>query len=78
MFTRHLRKSGHRACTCGGYHFKHRPGSPLCHKNPESLLLEAQVRGEPEEVLQQIREYLALTQAQTARPRTEPCAPPIR
>lgn len=34
LFTRHLRESGHRACTCGGYHYKHRPGSPCCEKNP--------------------------------------------
>ena len=33
LFTRHLRESGHRACTCGGYHYKHRPGSPCCEKN---------------------------------------------
>ena len=31
----HQRKSGHgRPCTCGGYHFPHRPGSPNCDDHP--------------------------------------------
>lgn len=68
LFTRHLRESGHRVCVCGGYHYAHRPGSPLCHKNPESVLLEALARGEPEEVLQQIREHLALKQPVDQQP----------
>ncbi len=34
--TKHKRKTGHRACDCGGhghYHFAHRPGSPYCVHN---------------------------------------------
>lgn len=31
----HARQWDHRAaCTCGGYHYPHRPGSPCCEKNP--------------------------------------------
>ena len=56
---RHINTTGHRVCTCGGYHFAHRPGTTLCHKNPASVLAEAQARGEPEEVLQEIRQWLA-------------------
>jgi hypothetical protein len=60
LFVRHVKESGHKVCTCGGYHYAHRPGTTLCHKNPMSVLLEAQARGEPEEVLQEIRQWLAL------------------
>lgn len=31
----HTTESGHRRpCRCGGYHFPHRPGSPLCEQHP--------------------------------------------
>lgn len=31
----HAKRWGHRvACTCGGYHYPHRPGSPCCEANP--------------------------------------------
>ena len=30
----HQQSSGHRRpCTCGGYHYAHRPGSPMCEAN---------------------------------------------
>lgn len=29
----HIQASGHSACTCSGYHFPHRPGSPCCEAN---------------------------------------------
>lgn len=32
----HLASSGHSLCNCGGYHFKHRPGSTYCERNPLS------------------------------------------
>lgn len=47
----HLKLTGHKLCTCGGYHYAHRPGSPYCHGNPLSVLREAWRRDEPEEVL---------------------------
>lgn len=32
---KHQEEQRHRGpCTCGGYHFPHRPGSPCCEKNP--------------------------------------------
>lgn len=34
----HCRDSGHKLCDCGGYHYKHRPGSPLCRQNPMSAV----------------------------------------
>lgn len=36
----HLAASGHQLCGCGGYHFRHRPGSPFCQVNPLSPLRE--------------------------------------
>ncbi len=31
----HVAESGHRRpCDCGGYHFPHRVGSPLCEQHP--------------------------------------------
>jgi hypothetical protein len=41
-------------CTCGGYHFKHRQGSPLCVGNPWGDLNAARARGETPEVLEDI------------------------
>lgn len=46
---RRLEKPNQRACGCGGYHYPHRSGSPLCDKNPASsermwALLETPVR----------------------------------
>ncbi len=38
LFTRHVRETGHKLCRCGGYHYQHRPGSPLCAYNPLSAL----------------------------------------
>lgn len=32
----HQADHGHHFCFCGGYHFKHRKGSPYCHHNPLS------------------------------------------
>ena len=32
----HKAKHQHFFCHCGGYHFKHRKGSPYCHHNPLS------------------------------------------
>lgn len=54
LFTQHLRNSGHSACTCLGYHYKHRPGSPFCYKNPLAVLLDADRRGASEDDLKQI------------------------
>lgn len=32
---KHQEASGHyHPCTCPGYHFPHRPGSPRCDENP--------------------------------------------
>lgn len=59
LFTRHLRESGHHLCTCGGYHFAHRPGSPYCTHNPWSDVLEASRRGESDEVLLEIAADIA-------------------
>jgi transcription elongation factor Elf1 len=35
---KHQRDKGHLLCNCGGYHFAHRPVSPLCEQNPMSDL----------------------------------------
>lgn len=30
----HIASSGHATCTCGGYWYPHRPGSPCCELHP--------------------------------------------
>ncbi len=47
----HMRDSGHAACWCGGYHYKHRPGSPYCHHNPLSPIREAARQTDDEDVI---------------------------
>lgn len=37
----HVEKTGHKACGCGGYKFKHRPGSPMCEANPMAAVHRA-------------------------------------
>jgi hypothetical protein len=51
LFLQHLVDSGHRPCQCGGYHYKHRPGSPCCHKNPLAVLHIAARQSNSEEEL---------------------------
>lgn len=46
LFTQHLKDSGHRACDCGGYHYRHRPGSPFCVQHPFVALNAAKRRGD--------------------------------
>ena len=41
----HQREQGHAACTCGGYHHPHRPGSPLCDSRPTSGVARAMLAG---------------------------------
>lgn len=50
----HIKASGHKLCTCGGYHFAHRPGSPFCEQNPHAGYYHALRAGEPDEVLLEI------------------------
>lgn len=59
LFTQHLKESGHKLCNCGGYHYAHRPGSPLCVQNPMSEVLEAKRRGEGMDVLLEIAAHCA-------------------
>lgn len=59
LFTKHLRETGHKVCNCAGYHFQHRPGSPLCWSNPMSEVLDAKRRGEPMDVLLDIAAHCA-------------------
>lgn len=50
----HVKLTGHKLCTCGGYHYSHRPGSPFCESNPRSAYHHALRAGETDEVLQEI------------------------
>lgn len=59
LFTRHLRESGHKVCTCSGYHYAHRPGSKCCEQNLWSALHCAVRRGEGQDVLLDIAADLA-------------------
>lgn len=57
----HLHSSGHKVCTCGGYHYPHRPFSKFCSANPLSDAHEAWRRGESQEVIDEIVVEVALT-----------------
>lgn len=35
---KHEQQAQHKYCTCGGYHYKHRPGSRMCEQHPFSSL----------------------------------------
>jgi len=60
LFVKHCLACPRKTCTCGGYHYAHRPGSPCCEHNPMSVLHSAARAGEPPEVLDDIRLELAL------------------
>lgn len=59
LFTQHLRATGHKVCTCGGYHYAHRPGSPCCEQNPSCDLHQALRRGDKQDVLMEIMAHIA-------------------
>lgn len=59
LFTKHLRDSGHRLCDCGGYHYRHRPGSPYCKANPMSVVLHALREGATPEQAQELQDEVA-------------------
>lgn len=41
LLLQHCATHDHKLCDCGGYHFKHRPGSPCCNKNPMAAVHQA-------------------------------------
>ena len=47
----HIEKSGHELCGCGGYHYPHRPNSPLCDRNGMATYNRAVKAGATEEEL---------------------------
>ena len=47
----HMEKSGHELCGCGGYHYPHRPNSPLCDRNEMATYNRAVKAGATEEEL---------------------------
>lgn len=55
---RHVAQTGHELCTCGGYHFAHRPGSPYCAYNPLSALRMADRYGATPEDLQRCARHI--------------------
>lgn len=76
LFTQHLRESGHKACICGGYHYKHRPGSPYCVHNPMSAAFLASRYGASDEEVAEIAVDLALSPSPAAaKPRKAMACP---
>lgn len=76
LFTQHLRESGHKACICGGYHYKHRPGSPYCVHNPMSAALLASRYGASDDEVAEIALDLALSPSTAAaKPRKAMACP---
>lgn len=51
----HIRSSGHRLCTCGGYHYAHRRYSKFCYDNPMSAYWHASRAGASDEDLEDIQ-----------------------
>lgn len=41
LLLQHCEVHGHRVCTCGGYLYPHRPGSPCCDEHPMAPLHRA-------------------------------------
>jgi hypothetical protein len=66
VLAEHIRKSGHRLCRCGGYHYSHRPGSPYCEANPLSIMYLAARSGEPDESLIRLARTLVAEQPELA------------
>lgn len=50
----HVKATGHKACNCGGYGYKHRPNSPYCYQNAMADVRHAARRGETLEVQMEI------------------------
>lgn len=44
----HIRASEHRVCTCEGYHYAHRPGSPCCEHHRDASVHRAIRAGDTE------------------------------
>lgn len=61
LFIRHVKSTGHTLCNCGGYHYKHRKGSPFCEVNPMSAVLLASRAGTPDHECDEIALDIALT-----------------
>lgn len=59
-----------RPCTCGGYHFPHRKGSPYCYSNPKAELRHALRRCESDE---DVLDVLVDMAWETGVPSFEPC-----
>lgn len=57
----HLKRTGHKLCGCGGYHYKHRAGSPYCEQNTLSAMYLADREGAGPEDLRKIAEYIRET-----------------
>lgn len=56
LLLKHCADHGHKLCDCGGYHFKHRPGSPCCKVNPMAPVHQALRDGASVEQAQDIED----------------------
>lgn len=70
LFTRHVQATGHKLCRCGGYHYAHRPGSPLCAYNPLSALRLADRDGADEDDLIRCALYI-ISETPTLAPKVQ-------
>lgn len=59
LFLQHIQLSGHKLCDCGGYNYKHRPGSRYCYVNPMAPAEHASRAGMSDKDVQDIREQIA-------------------
>lgn len=73
LLQQHMRDTGHKVCDCGGYHYRHRKGSPFCRINPLSAILEADRQGNDEETLLAIAASITAEQPELAGKVQELC-----
>lgn len=59
LFVKHCLTCPRSTCTCGGYPYKHRPGSPCCEQNPLSILYQADRAGATTEQLLELAADIA-------------------
>jgi len=60
LFVKHCLTCPRKTCSCGGYPYTHRPGSPCCEQHPRATLYRAERAGATPEQLADLRLELAL------------------
>ena len=74
LMQQHVQTSAHALCGCGGYHYRHRPGSSFCERNPWAELNHAvRAAGGDAEMVQEILIEWHLSQPGVPHVPGDPC-----